>query len=297
MVATGEADIFLEYNHRPATEVDRKDKPTVLFVHGWPDTHKTWEPQMKAFSEKWNVAAMDLRGAGESSPARDEAGYRVERILPDLNAVMDYLVGPHEKIHLVGHDWGAVISWCFASDTVFSRRLLSYTAISCPHPRISLREHRKKLMSFNPLLIWKTVSQIQKSWYIFLFQLPFLPEFLLSTYGKTMWKRMLVGAQIPRNDPMWQMSLEEIQKAAVHPVNLYRQLMRYGTPDFKYKISVPVQIIIPKNDLAIAPESYDGHEKYATNIRYRYLEANHWVHRTHPEAVNQLLEEFVEENQ
>src|SRR5262249_27244255 len=62
--------------------------PLVLFVHGYPDTHRTWEPQMAALRGDCRVVAFDLRGAGASTAPRDQWGYAIERVLPDLTAVI-----------------------------------------------------------------------------------------------------------------------------------------------------------------------------------------------------------------
>lgn len=289
-------NIFIKYNYRPVENPERKNNETILFVHGWPDTHSTWDRQFDDLAGEFNVAAIDLPGAGKSDAPSEVSGYRIDHIMSILNHVMDWLVGTHEKMHLVGHDWGAIISWCYASDAILGPRLKSYTAISCPHVKISTELMRRKLTSPNIMDKWQILKQLGKSWYIMFFQLPFLPELVLNNFTQPMWNMMMNSAQIPPSDSMHQLTSEEILSASVNGVNLYRQLMRYGAPDLRYQVVPPVSLIIPEHDLAISPESYNGTEKFVRSLEKNLIDANHWVHRSHPSEVNKIIRGFVKKH-
>jgi pimeloyl-ACP methyl ester carboxylesterase len=90
---------------------DPKDnKETILFLHGYPDTSSSWQKQFEYFRDKYRVAAFDLRGI--KNPFQDQlpTSFQMQNLMEDLDNVIEFLVGSNGKVHLVGHDWGSVIS-------------------------------------------------------------------------------------------------------------------------------------------------------------------------------------------
>src|SRR5687767_13313501 len=75
---------------------------TILFIHGWPDSHETWSHQMDYFSGKYRVGALDLPGVGDSDAPPERSGYHIDNILPLISAAIKTLGG--KKTHLVAHD-------------------------------------------------------------------------------------------------------------------------------------------------------------------------------------------------
>ena len=117
----------------------------ILFIHGWPDSHDTWSHQMEYFSKKFRVGAIDLPGVGESDSPPERNGYHIDNILPLISAAIKPLGA--KKTHLVAHDWGAIISWVFASRPEYASQIASYTAVSGPHPALA-RENLFDPMGF-----------------------------------------------------------------------------------------------------------------------------------------------------
>ncbi|MGX6448883.1 alpha/beta fold hydrolase, partial [Patulibacter sp. S7RM1-6] len=85
-------------------------RPTVLLVHGYPDTSALWEGVIALLEDDLHVVAHDVRGAGESDRPRGLGPYALRHLAEDVRAVAD-AVAPGRRVHLVGHDWGALQGW------------------------------------------------------------------------------------------------------------------------------------------------------------------------------------------
>jgi pimeloyl-ACP methyl ester carboxylesterase len=107
------------------------DGPPVLFVHGFPDSHRLWRHQVEAArAAGYTTIAPDLRGFGESDRPVGAGSYEIAQSVFDLHGVLEHL--GVDKVHLVGHDWGAVVSWAFAA--MLPDRVESLVAMSVGHP-------------------------------------------------------------------------------------------------------------------------------------------------------------------
>ena len=278
-----------------ADQIDGKE--TILFLHGYPDTSSSWEKQFEYFKDKYRVAAFDLRGIKNPFQEHIPADFNIQTLMSDLDNVIEFLVGANGKVHLVGHDWGAVISWCYISEPNNSKRVFTYTSISCPHPRLFLNNVFGKLFSRDFSEIQKSLDQISKSWYILFFQIPILPELIWSTAGEPIWKRLLVAASVPDSDTMFRFDREKILQSTLGNINLYRAILKNwggNVPELpQEKIQLPITVIIPEQDTALAPMIYEGTKDICVNADIHTLQANHWVHREKPFHVNQIIEKFL----
>ena len=89
---------------------ERGQGPTVLLVHGFPDTHAVWDAVAERLAVRFHVVTYDVRGAGDSSRPSGRDAYRFEHLVADMRAVLD-AVSPQAPVHLAGHDWGSIQSW------------------------------------------------------------------------------------------------------------------------------------------------------------------------------------------
>lgn len=88
------------------------DAPAMIFLHGFPESHRTWRFIMAHFADRFRVIAPDQRGyAGSSKPSGVDA-YQPKHIVADLLALADHL--GIDDFTLVGHDWGGAIAWMAA---------------------------------------------------------------------------------------------------------------------------------------------------------------------------------------
>ncbi len=139
--------------------------PTVVLVHGYPDTHRVWSGVVPLLAAHFHVVAYDVRGAGASTRPVARRDYRMAKLEADLAAVID-AVSPDRPVHLVGHDWGAALAW----GTAAARPDLVHTltTVSVPHPAAFTRS----LLSSDQAL---------RSLYVLVFQPPGMVELLART--------------------------------------------------------------------------------------------------------------------
>ncbi|NJO71924.1 MAG: alpha/beta hydrolase, partial [Oscillatoriales cyanobacterium RM1_1_9] len=134
----------------------------ILMLHGFPEFWYSWRHQIPEFASHYKVVALDMRGYNDSDKPREVSAYRPEAVIADIKAVIEAL--DYEQCILVGHDWGGAIAWGFAY--AYPEMVEKLIVLNIPHPA-----------KFKDGL-WN-LEQLQKSWYIFFFQLPILPELFL----------------------------------------------------------------------------------------------------------------------
>ena len=113
------------------TEYGERGRPTVVLVHGFPDTSSVWEPLADRLSSELHVVAYDVRGAGRSDAPAGRGGYALPLLVDDLEAVLDQ-TSPDAPVHLVAHDWGSVQGWEAVTTKGLANRFASFTSISGP---------------------------------------------------------------------------------------------------------------------------------------------------------------------
>jgi epoxide hydrolase 4 len=139
------------------------DGPPVVLLHGFPELSVSWAEVLPLLAAAgFRAYAPDLRGYGGTDvPAH---GYDIDTLAGDVAALIRH-VSPSGPAHVVGHDWGGAIAYHLAAHTPAVVRRLA--VVNCPHPAVMARR------------IWRP-DQLRRSWYMFFFQLPWLPELLLS---------------------------------------------------------------------------------------------------------------------
>ncbi|MFC3151809.1 alpha/beta fold hydrolase [Litoribrevibacter euphylliae] len=272
--------------------------PTILFLHGYPDCHKTWSHQVDTLKKRFQVVTFDMRGVGNSTWSAQRTAYRMNNMLADIEAVINEVVGKEGKVHLVGHDWGSVIGWSFISEAYYARRVLSYTSMSGPHLTLMLDWARRNLLSLEPGRMASALKQGVFSWYVYLFNIPVLPETIFKTMGKTIWKTVLKKNGVAANDKYLDATQEDIEKICLNPINLYRQnpLNPPSMPSPK-SITTPVQLIIPKEDKFISDQLFEFYDEYVVDLTRQSIQGKHWAHHSHKEEFNHLVEQFVHNTQ
>jgi pimeloyl-ACP methyl ester carboxylesterase len=267
---------------------DRTAPVHLLLLHGFPDDQRMWEPVVERLPQDWHVVTVDLRGFGGSGKPEARAAYRLERLVEDVVAVVEHSVPQGEQVHLVGHDWGSVLGWdVLAAETLggpLAGRLASYTSISGP----SL-DHLASVAS-----TWsgrkRLLPQMLHSWYVWLFQLPRVPELAWERWQGRIRKD---GARLDPTIELlpWGPALAANTR---HSVNLYRAnvLQRSRRPR-AWQSSVPVQLVVPSRDAWVTPRAVEGMEERCLDLSRVDLDAGHWVPRAQPGQLAALVADFV----
>ena len=113
-------------------ELGDPSRPTVVLVHGYPDTKEVWSEVASRLADRFHVVLYDVRGHGRSTaPEPLRGGFTLEKLTDDFLAVAD-AVSPDRPVHLVGHDWGSVQSWEFVTVERTVGRIASFTSMSGP---------------------------------------------------------------------------------------------------------------------------------------------------------------------
>lgn len=111
--------------------------PLVVMIHGFPDYWATWKPLMAELNKAgYRTAALGLRGYNLSDKPQGVAAYAMPNLIGDVAAVI--AAEGQKNAIVIGHDWGAAISWQVA----FNRPDLvnKLVIMSVPHPAGMARE-------------------------------------------------------------------------------------------------------------------------------------------------------------
>ncbi|MEU6755453.1 SDR family oxidoreductase [Streptomyces sp. NPDC046685] len=284
-VSTGGVDLCV-------VELGEADRPTVVLVHGYPDSKEVWSEVAERLAARFHVVLYDVRGHGRSTaPQPLRGGFTLEKLTDDFLAVAD-AVSPDRPVHLVGHDWGSVQGWEFATVGRTEGRIASFTSVSGPcldHFGHWLKKRRSRP---TPRAVAQLLGQGAKSWYIYLLHTPVLPELAWRGPLGKRWPAILQRAEkIPAGD----YPTASLPSDAAHGAWLYRDNVRarLRRPRPDAYAHVPVQLITPTEDAFLSERLYDGLERWAPDLLRRSLPAKHWVPRTRPDQLAAWITDFV----
>ncbi len=272
---------FAQVNGVSLHYVEAGAGPLVLLLHGFPELWYSFRRQIPALAAAgFRVVAPDLRGYGGSDKPRGVAAYAVRELVRDVRGLIDRLGAAEASV--VGHDWGAGIAWAFAMQ--HPEALTKLGILNGPHP----------LRLLQGLL---TPKQLAKSWYMFFFQIPGLPEHVLrrSDYA------MLFAALDPLPDGT---RLSPAERDVYHAafaapgaltamVNYYRALARPWTAPRPVPVLADVLVLWGERDRYLGRELAEPGRRWAPRARTEYLAAGHFVHHEQPDEVNRRLIEFL----
>jgi pimeloyl-ACP methyl ester carboxylesterase len=205
----------------------------------------------------------------------------------DLLAVLD-ATASGRRAHLIGHDWGGLQGWEFATLPRFAERLASFTAVAAPSiDQVALAglELRRRP--------WAALARAWRSWYILVLLTPGGPELTWRLLiNEQRWRQELRRQGVPSQADIPRPTLAS---DGIFGANLYRRNMprRVLSPRRDAFAHVPVQLIIPTRDRYIPVEYYDLAESYAPRLQRHELDATHWVPLTHSDVVADLIRGFV----
>ncbi|GAA2420693.1 SDR family oxidoreductase [Streptomyces mauvecolor] len=277
-------------------ELGDESRPTVLLVHGYPDSKEVWSKVAERLAERFHVVLYDVRGHGRSTaPAPLRGGFTLEKLTDDFLAVAD-AVSPDRPVHLVGHDWGSVQGWEFATVERTEGRIASFTSMSGPSLDHFGHWIKNRMSRPTPRKVGQLLGQGAKSWYVYMLHTPVLPELAWRGPLGKRWPKML---QRLENVPADGYPTASLAQDAAHGAWLYRDNVRarLRRPRPDAYAHVPVQLITPLDDAFLSPKLYAELEHWAPRLIRRTLPAKHWIPRTRPDQLAAWISEFVRANE
>ncbi len=274
---------YLKTNGIQLHYVTQGDGPLILFLHGFPEFWYSWRHQLEAFGHDYKAVALNLRGYNNSDKPEEKSAYALPELVKDVEGTIRAL--GYERCTLVGHDWGGAIAWSFAY--AYPTMLEQLIVLNLPHPA-----------KFAAGL--RTPQQLLRSWYVGLFQLPVLPEFLLSA-GNYAAIRAIFRDQAALG-AFTQADIDALVAAAAKPgaiasmLNYYRNIFSAeGLLNQQWGVlEVPTLMIWGENDAALGKELTDGTEEYVADFTICYIaHCSHWVQQEQPALVNQYIKDFL----
>ncbi len=257
-----------------------------LLLHGFPEHAVSWRRLMPVLADMgFRVWAPNQRGYGGTTTPAEKSAYSAERLTGDIAALID--ASGAKSVVLIAHDWGALLAWTFAARKI--RPLEKLVILNVPHPLCFKREYQR-----NP-------KQRKKSWYTRFFQIPWLPEALLSRKGGAPVAKML--RDTCANKANFSREILGVYAAnAARPggmrgmINWYRvamgDLMR--ATDLGGRIEVPTLVIWGEKDVALEVSTLDGTDAYVADLKIlRLPNASHWVQQDAPDEVNAAIRDFL----
>ena len=263
-----------EHTHE-ALACGPEDGELVLLLHGFPTTEAMWEPVLRSLGRRgWHAVAPRQRGYASRARPSGRAAYAVDHLVEDAFGFADAL--GVERFHLVGHDWGGVVGWMAASAD--PRRLRSFCSLSTPHPAALARSLRG--------------SQVARSAYVALFQLPVVPEVLLGAGGRSGLRIVLQRSGLPSPDARRYADALDAHSLH-HALDWYRHVdpARFARAE---AVRVPTLFVWGNGDLALGRAAAESTSAFALGpYRFVELDASHWLVETHPEEVIELIDDHL----
>ncbi len=260
------------------------DGPLVILLHGFPEFWYGWRNQIPALAQAgYCVWAPDQRGYNLSAKPAGVAAYQLDKLAADVVGLLD--AAGRQQAYLVGHDWGAAVTWRIANR--YPQRIAKAAVLNVPHPFVLAKYLRRS---------WR---QMLRSTYIAFFQLPGLPERLMAIRN---WQPLVDAMR--RTAPPGLFPDAEMQRyraawsqpgAMMAMLNWYRAIVQQP-PSWSPspRIKPPLLMIWGTADSALERTLAPLSMELCDQGRLHLIEgASHWVQHEAPEQVNQLLLEHL----
>lgn len=275
-----------------------ENAPVLIFLHGFPDSHRTWRHQIAHLKGRFRCIAPDQRGYRGSSKPKGVENYTPDKLIGDVFLLADAL--GVDKFTIVGHDWGGAIAWGVAIMGQANGRVIRAVVANAPHPVLF------------PKLLYTNRVQRAASQYFRLFRDP-ASDALVEQFGLAgvLMKAFGERPESPMMEPEERAALLadwENREAAIAMLNWYRaspmEVLDLDAPyelpaDWKPlplpKLTIPTLVIWALEDHALPPENLDGLDEVIDDLTLiRVPGSGHFVQWEAPEAVNAALDEFLD---
>ena len=273
--------------------------PTLVMVHGWPDSHVLWNSVVAKLG-RYRIVRYDVRGAGASDVPAAASAYTLGQLADDFEAVA-MAVSPKDPVHVVAHDWGAATLWEYISRPQAGARVASYTSISGPDPGHLSRYLRDGLARpYRPKRFARALSQGLHFSYMVFFRTALAPVAMRAFLAEA-GRRFVINAGLPSQH---RHQGPTFVADAANGMKIYRanfpRALRNPSRDARRdrQVSVPVQLLVNTQDQFVRPyvydDVYDDTSRWATKLWRRDIRAGHWSPLSHPQVVAAAVAELVD---
>jgi pimeloyl-ACP methyl ester carboxylesterase len=249
------------------------DGEAIVLLHGFPQDAHSWAAMEPFLHDAgYRTLAPDQRGYSPGARPKGRRQYTGAQLTADIVALLD--AAGIERAHIVGHDWGGGVAWGFAAN--HPDRTASLTVISTPHPQAMMRAGLR--------------GQLLKSWYMFAFQLPWLPEALLSAGIKRgKFAKMLEGSGLPREAAFHNQDRMAQPGALTGGINWYRGLA-LSLRDPVGPVRVPTTYIWGNRDAFLGRAAAETTADWVkADYRFAEVDGDHWIPENQAQAMAELV--------
>lgn len=273
-----------------------KDAPALIFLHGFPESHRSWRHQIAHFSKEYRCIAPDQRGYGESSKPQEVGAYTTDKLATDVFQLADAL--GIERFTIIGHDWGGLVAWIVAMIGQANARVTRAVIADAPHPALFQR------------LLYTDPVQRKASQYMRAFRDPANDELvrdqglaglLVKTFGTGGFSDALEPAERDLMFASWQ-----DREACFGMLNWYRaslvdvpdldapyELPEGWTPPALPKLTIPTLVIWAMDDHALPAGNLEGLDALVEDLTpVKVSDCGHFVQWEKPAETIAAMEEF-----
>ena len=273
-----------------------RDAPVLIFLHGFPESHRTWRHQIAHFADRFRCIAPDQRGYRNSSTPQEVSAYTPDRLIGDIFQLADALgVG---EFTIVGHDWGGAIAWGVAIGGQMNGRVTRCIIANAPHPAVFQK------------LLFTDETQRKSSQYMRGFRDP-ANDALVREHGlaailmkEVKWER---AAQMEPEERDRLLAEWQDRDAAFGMLNWYRaspidvppldapyELPEGWSPPPIPRLTIPTLVIWAMDDLALPAENLDGLDEVVEDLTVVQVpDCGHFVPWEAPDKVNAAMDAFL----
>lgn len=282
---------FMEISNRQCNGISLEiaaagptDGPLVILLHGFPDFWQGWRLQIIPLVDNgYRVLAPNQRGYGRSDKPAGVFPYDLDRLAEDVVAIA--ASEGRTTFALMGHDWGGIVAWWTAAR--FPQNVSKLVILNAPHPGVFGRYTLR-----NP-------AQIVRSWYVGLFQIPYLPEWLLKADGyRLMWAALCATAPaglFTNEDKAYLREGWSQPGAITAMINYYRALFRRSRKSLQLMVNAPTLILFGAQDPTEGAGLGAASQELCSHARLILLDGiAHWPHREAPDLVAREMLQFFD---